>query len=271
MQPPLLSPTWDPRQFPGLRRWSLLIFVAAILYFICARIPIFTFTENSAYQSWESFYEREGQDTQRRWPANYYQGVTFDQQMILEIRKTYDPADLPGSAPGWLYSLRQVASVTTHFAEGIAVVAALLILALMTRFIPRWKPLRPPIQGAFFGAITAGLLVQLLKIGFGRGRPNELIYRAFPDSQPFSFEHSHHSLPSGHAAATGVMVLLLCVLFPRWSVLWCSAGIWLCATRVLTAEHWPSDTLPGVLLGALCTAWWISRLQPQGSLSLKEA
>ncbi|MGB1071804.1 MAG: phosphatase PAP2 family protein, partial [Planctomycetota bacterium] len=180
------------------------------------------------------------------------------QQMILEVRMTYDPA---GVAPAWLHSLRQIASLTTHLAEGYAVGALLLLLTLFIRLKSSWSEWRGPVQGALLGAITAGVAVQGLKILIGRGRPNELIYRAWPDWQPISLEHSHHSLPSGHSTAAGVMVTLLCVLFPRWSGLWILLGIWLCATRVLTAEHWPSDTIPGFLLGSLCCAFWVGRFQ----------
>ena len=265
MEPILLSSNWDPRQFDGLRRWSLLIFVASGLFFVSSRIPVFSFAENSAFVAWEEFYKLHGEANPKRWPDSSSHGVTFDQQMILEVRKTYDPAGPSGATSSSLHTLRRIASITTHLAEGYAVVVILLLLALVTRIIPSWKSLRSPLQGAFLGAVTAGVAVQGLKILLGRGRPNELIYRAFPDWQSFSLEHSYHSLPSGHATAAGVLVVLLCVLFPRGYLLWWSVGIWLCMTRVLTAEHWPSDTLPGILLGALCTAWWISRLQPQTS------
>ncbi|MGB1661590.1 MAG: phosphatase PAP2 family protein [Planctomycetota bacterium] len=253
-----IAPDWDPNQFAGLRRWSLLLFVTGLLFLTASRIPLFHIENNLALQAWESFYSENGQATPKRWPQTDQHGVTFDQQMILEVRTAYDPGE---AAPTWLHSLRRFASLTTHLAEGYAVVALLLIMTIFTRMKSSWRDWRGPVQGAFLGAITAGVAVQGLKILIGRGRPNELIYRAWPDWQPISLEHSHHSLPSGHSTAAGVMVTMLCVLFPRLSGLWILLGIWLCATRVLTAEHWPSDTIPGFLLGALCSAFWISRFQ----------
>lgn len=264
---PLISSKWNPLQFAGLRRWSLLIFVTLVLFFIASQVPLFNFSNNPAYEAWDQFHQLEGEAPQKQWKPGSVEGITFDQQTILEVRRTYDPADQPGAAPSWLFTLRRVASVTTHLAEGYAVLFVLLVLTLLTRFISGWNRFQVPIQGAFLGAVTAGVLAQGLKVLIGRGRPNELIYRAFPDWQPISFEHSHHSLPSGHSTAAGVMVMLLCVLFPRMSPLWICSGIWLCATRVLTAEHWPSDTLPGFILGAFCCAFWISRFQPTGDLS----
>ena len=261
MESPQISPSWNPNLFSGWRHWSLGIFLSLLVFFGAAWIPLFSVTDNPALQAWESFYSLKGENPEKRWPTPDLRGLTFDQQMILEVRTTYDGIEGKVPAPDGLHRLRHIAAITTHLAEGYAVVAVLLLGLLLTRFIPGWKAFRVPVQGAFFGAVTAGVAVQGLKIIFGRGRPNELIYRAWPDWQPFSLDHSHHSLPSGHSTAAGVLVMLLCVLFPRWSLLWCLGGIWLCATRVLTAEHWPSDTLPGFMLGAICTAFWIGRFQ----------
>lgn len=256
-----ISPEWDPTRFAGLRRWSLFTFIAILLFVAASRIPVFNMENNAALVAWESFYTQHGESPQKRWPVAEQPGLTFDQQMVLEVRTTYDRTPATDPAPDWFHFLRRIASVTTHLAEGYAVVALLLLLTVATRRISAWSGWKVPVQGAFLGAVTAGIAAQGLKILIGRGRPNELIYRAWPDWQPLSLEHSHHSFPSGHSTAAGVMVTLLCVLFPRWSALWICSGIWLCTTRVLTAEHWPSDTIPGFLLGSVCTAFWIGRFQ----------
>lgn len=267
METPKISCRWNPSLFAGWRRWSLLIFISLLLFFIASRVPLFSVENNPALQAWESFYLDQGENPEKRWPEADIQGLTFDQQAILKVRTTYDRADQSDVAPNTLNSLRRIAGITTHMAEGYVVVAQLLLLFLLSRMIPSWKSLQKTVLGALLGAVTAGVAVQGLKILIGRGRPNELIYRAWPDWQPFTLEHSHHSLPSGHSTAAGVMVMMLCVIFPRWSALWCLMGIWICATRVLTAEHWPSDTLPGLVLGGFCAAFWIGKLQPREDLN----
>ncbi|HIC21943.1 MAG TPA: phosphatase PAP2 family protein [Planctomycetes bacterium] len=43
--------------------------------------------------------------------------------------------------------------------------------------------------------------------------------------------------------------------------MWLAIGLWLAATRVLMAEHWPTDTIAGFLLGAFSVALVASILQ----------
>ncbi|MGB1072439.1 MAG: hypothetical protein ACPG1Z_12295, partial [Planctomycetota bacterium] len=95
---------WDPHQFSGMRRWSLLLFVAGLFFFTASRVPLFNIENNPALQAWEPFYSENGQATPKRWPQTDQHGVTFDQQMILEVRTAYDPGE---AAPTWLHSLRR--------------------------------------------------------------------------------------------------------------------------------------------------------------------
>ena len=263
-QKSVVPPSLDPLDFNGLRNWSLLLFISLVLFLFSSRLPIYSLSDNMAHSTWMKFYEDNGESTASGWPGETRSALTFDEQMILEVRRTWDTQNSEeGLAGSTLRNLRSIAGITTHLSEGFAVLLVLFLAWGITYWRPQLERFLTPLKGALAGAISAGILARLLKIGFGRGRPNELIYRSFPDWEPMSLENNHNSLPSGHATATGVLVMLLSMLFPRWTPLWCVLGVWLCSTRVFTADHWPSDTVIGFILGAFFVVLWTSILERQ--------
>lgn len=124
-----------------------------------------------------------------------------------------------------------------------------------------WHWCGPRCAVALGGAsLLSNLASSLLKLGFGRARPDLI-------------DHLDHqasfSYPSGHATSAAVVYLLLASLAPpRWRrAAWSLAGAMIILngfSRIMLGVHWASDILGGTMLGAgfaLLGAWWVGRHQ----------
>lgn len=96
-------------------------------------------------------------------------------------------------------------------------------------------------------AVSAGL-VQLLKLVFGRARPEDIL-----------LEIDSGSFPSGHTANAATLAVLLAVLLARWWVLALGVGytVLMALSRTYLGAHWITDTIGGAVLGAsIALAFW---------------
>jgi len=108
----------------------------------------------------------------------------------------------------------------------------------------------------------SGLLVNVLKIMFGRARP-----RLFDESgalhfDPLTLGYLNASFPSGHATTVGAIAGILMVWYPRWSLPLIALGLFVAATRIAANAHYPSDAVAGFLLGtffSIVLARWLAR------------
>jgi undecaprenyl-diphosphatase len=108
---------------------------------------------------------------------------------------------------------------------------------------------RPWAASAFIlGSAVSSGVVQLMKAGFDRARPEEIL---LPLDSP--------SFPSGHTAnAATVVVLLALLLRRRWIALAGAVYVILMAlSRTYLGAHWITDTVGGILVGtAMAVLVW---------------
>lgn len=96
-------------------------------------------------------------------------------------------------------------------------------------------------------AVSAGL-VQVLKVTFGRARPEDILIEI--DSGAF---------PSGHAANAATLAALFALLLGRWWVALAGAVyvVVMAISRTYLGAHWLSDTVGGAVLGvSVALAAW---------------
>lgn len=120
-------------------------------------------------------------------------------------------------------------------------------------FLWRWR--RTGDAAARFNALRAGfvfiavaipsLLNNLLKLGFGRGRPRPWFRDDLYGFYPLRWDSSGSfwSMPSGHTAVAFGLATALTFLWPRWWKLWLAYALAVGASRVIVTAHWFSDVL----------------------------
>jgi undecaprenyl-diphosphatase len=102
--------------------------------------------------------------------------------------------------------------------------------------------LRRPWTALFFGisSLSSSLLVQALKVLFGRDRPEEILLTI-----------GSASFPSGHVANAATLAALAAIIVWRW---WAFAAgavyiVLMALSRTYLGAHWLSDTVGGALIG----------------------
>ena len=128
--------------------------------------------------------------------------------------------------------------------------------------LPRLRPSVVPMRAlsalpAFlFSSIAAsGLVVDVMKIGFGRTRP-KLLFRS--DLYSFTWlgwRPDHWSFPSGHAATIVALFSALWWLWPQHLLFYVLAAAIVAGSRVVVGVHYPSDVMAGALVAVLSTRY----------------
>lgn len=144
-----------------------------------------------------------------------------------------------------------------------------IIVILLCALVWHWCG--PRCAVALGGAsLLSNLASSLMKLGFGRARPDLI-------------DHLDHqtsfSYPSGHATSAAVVYLLLAWLAPpRWRrAAWSLAGAMIVLngfSRIMLGVHWASDILGGTMLGtafALLGAWWAGARNESRPAALRES
>jgi len=122
----------------------------------------------------------------------------------------------------------------------------------------------------FATVAISGLLVDLLKVVFGRARPRLL----FRDGE-YGFtwrggNADYWSFPSGHAATAAAVALSLTLIWPRyWPAYWLAALL-VIASRVIIDAHYLSDTIAGGTIAA-ATVWLVLAGFTRFNLRLRES
>ena len=104
-----------------------------------------------------------------------------------------------------------------------------------------------------------GLLTNVIKIIFGRARPNLLVHENIFEFAWFEFGYDHNSFPSGHSTIAGAAAMSLAIFFPRLTPLWVITFGVIGFSRVFVWAHYVSDVIAGLAWGAFA-AWIILRI-----------
>lgn len=103
----------------------------------------------------------------------------------------------------------------------------------------------------FCTVAATGILVNVLKVLFGRARPRLLFREDTYGFGFFEFDSSYLSFPSGHTTTAFAAAAALGAAFPRHRWIFYVCGTIIALARVVLTSHYLSDILVGAWLGAV--------------------
>jgi membrane-associated phospholipid phosphatase len=115
----------------------------------------------------------------------------------------------------------------------------------------------------FVTVALSGILVNLLKLLFGRARP-----KLWFEEQVYGFEwlkygYDYASFPSGHSATALGATVALGLIWPRYRMVLVTIGIVVALSRVVLTAHYLGDTIIGGMIGAVTSLLLYAVLYPQ--------
>lgn len=123
------------------------------------------------------------------------------------------------------------------------------------RFRKQLEPARRSLY-IFTTVAVSGLTIDLIKIIFGRFRPDMYRYKGMYGFEFFKLDSDFLSFPSGHATTVTSFAIALCLLFPRFRPLWLTYAFVISISRIIVSAHYFSDVLIGAFIGA-CIAIYL--------------
>jgi len=140
----------------------------------------------------------------------------------------------------------------------------------LRRFALTMRALSPIPAFLFLAIAASGIVVDVLKVVFGRARPKLFIQANIYDFSGLSWHPDHWSFPSGHSATIVALMTALWYLWPQHLLFYTLAATIVAASRIVICAHYPSDVLAGALI-AILTTRYAARILAKGGIDLTAA
>jgi membrane-associated phospholipid phosphatase len=146
-------------------------------------------------------------------------------------------------ALGWIARTDWRLAVRAWFAAAVGIGVGLLLAQVIWAVSPRPRP-----QAVFEAVLRAEA-----ELGTCGARPEALALRSGGSTSP--------GFPSQHAVTVGVFATALLLARWRFGLAAVLYGLAVCAQRLHSGKHWPSDLVGGLVLGA-AVSWACWRVYP---------
>jgi lipid A 4'-phosphatase len=105
----------------------------------------------------------------------------------------------------------------------------------------------------FLSIAASGIVVDVLKVFFGRSRPKLLFQSDLYGFTWLSWRSDHWSFPSGHSATIVALMTALWFLWPQHLLFYILVAAIVCMSRVVVGAHYLGDVLAAALIAVLTT------------------
>lgn len=193
------------------------------------------------------------------------------------------------SAIAWAVEWRQPFQFVTHFglSDWVLIPSAIVFLVSISgyRFMRKtstWRragyELSLLSSFVFLAVAGTGLLTNLLKRAFGRGRPTVFDEVGAFDFQQIFNDWTFQSFPSGHSTTAMATAIVVGFLAPRFFRLFLIIALLTGLSRVVVGDHYPTDVLAGFAIGAIGTyairnlfarRRWLFEAKPDGRVRFR--
>ena len=125
------------------------------------------------------------------------------------------------------------------------------ILARITPENPRWKLLACQSVYVFFAVAVTGIFTMIVKAIVGRARPYLFESQGPFGFDPFVFQSSYASWPSGHTTTAFAFVVAIVLLAPRTKYILLPFAILAGYSRMAVDAHYLADVIMGATIGTV--------------------
>ena len=122
----------------------------------------------------------------------------------------------------------------------------------------------------FLSIAASGIIVDLLKLIFGRPRPKLLFSAGIYDFTWLGLRADHWSFPSGHSATITALMTALWLVWPQHLLFYGLVATIVALSRVVVGAHYLSDTFAGALIAVL-TTWGMALIFAKNGIDLAAA
>ena len=172
--------------------------------------------------------------------------MNFDQNLLLSLNS------LAGKS-GALDTVIVFVAVFLSYWMAAAVLAFVAVSFYPTFRDKLWRHIELVVVAGISAFVARLAVTELIRFFYNRPRPFDI----FGEKGNFVqlVDHvSTASFPSGHAAFSFALATAVSFYYPKTSILFFLAAIFIGAGRVAAGVHWPSDILGGAIVG-IGTAW----------------
>ena len=177
-----------------------------------------------------------------------------------DLRTLFDLTGRLGLAYGYL-TIFAVAFVVLHWAGALPRLAQFALPLRALSGVPAFL---------FVSIAASGLVVDVLKVVFGRARPKLLFQSDIYGFDWLVWHPDHWSFPSGHSATIVALMTALWFLWPQHILFYVVVGAIVCASRVVVGAHYLADGLAGALIAVLTTRY-VAQLFTRAGIDLVAA
>jgi membrane-associated phospholipid phosphatase len=150
--------------------------------------------------------------------------------------------------------IRTVDPFVEFISNGGTLIGAAFLLFLAGKYYRQKFYL--PGKMLFWGLITSGIAVQVIKHLAGRARPRITHDTIFIGP---SFNSGYDSFPSGHSTTAFCFAYMLSQYYPKYRAAFYAFAVIVGIDRIQGFHHFPSDVLGGVIVGTLVGAFFTER------------
>jgi membrane-associated phospholipid phosphatase len=122
----------------------------------------------------------------------------------------------------------------------------------------------------FLSIAASGVIVDVLKVIFGRTRPKLLFQSDVYAFTWLMWRPDHWSFPSGHSATIVALMTALWFLWPQHLLFYILIATVVCVSRVVVGAHYLADSLAGALIAVLTTRY-VAQLFTKAGIDLASA
>ena len=162
-----------------------------------------------------------------------------------DLRSLFDITGRLGLTYGYLTTFG-LAFVTMHWGG---------VLPRLQRFALPLRSLSGVPAFLFLSIAASGVIVDVLKVVFGRLRPKLLFQSDLYGFTWLSWRPDHWSFPSGHSATIVALMTALWFLWPRHILFYILVAAIVCLSRVVVGAHYLADTFAGAFIAVLTTRY----------------